>query len=270
MSLFSALAQDRPGFLEQTGVPPEELARYLPSFTEACKPVTDSDPLNRLEPEAPLEDRLLFIWLHTRMRMPRTYLAALFGLSTGEVDAWIERLAPIFQQAIRALSTTALPERDLDVLRRFNEHAVRYLIVGGHAVAHHGYLRPILDLDLFIATDAQNAERLTLALEDLAPGVDPRVSGLLQLSARVIRLGTPPYSVEPVDPNSRFIDVGRPPASIEILTTLSAVTFEDCAAARVVGRLGDVSAPIIGIEHLRINKRASIRPKDADDLAHLS
>ncbi len=270
MSRYSALAEDRPRFLAQTGVPPEELARYLPSFATACDELADSDPGDRLELEAAVDDQLLFIWLHTRMRLPRPALAASFDLSLLQAGVWIERLEPAFQQALRALTTIVVPDRDLDVLRRFNAREVRYLVVGGQAVAHHGYLRPILDLDLFIAADAANAARLCLALNDLAPGVDPHTTDVLQLSERVIRLGSPPYSLAPFDPDSRFINVGQPPASIDILTAISAVTFEECEPERVLGVLGDVSVPIIGLDQLRLNKRASIRDKDADDLLHLA
>lgn len=265
MSRYSEWAEDRPGFLAKTGVPPEEMARYLPAFAAAIH----GDPDGRLEPEASVDDLLLFIWLHNRMGILRATLAMTFGLSSLQVDTWIERLEPAFQRSVRSLSTTVVAGRDLDVLRRFNAREVRYLIVGGQAVAHHGYLRPILDLDLFVAAEALNAARLALALEDLAPGVDPRATSLFQLSDRVIRLGSPPFTIEHDDPHSRFIDIGRPPASIEILTTLSAVTFDECEAGRVMGRLGNVSVPIIGLEHLRINKAASIRGKDGDDLKHL-
>ncbi len=265
MSRYSALAADRPRFLIQTGVPPEELARYLPVFGA----MVDANP-GHLEPDAALDDQLLFIWLYTRMRVPQSVLAATFGLSPRQVAAWVERLKPVFQLAVGSLSTTALPERDLAVLRRINARGVRYLVVGGQAVAHHGYLRPILDLDLFVATDALNAGRLRLALNDLAPGVDPRVSDVLQLSERVIRLGSPPYTIAPFEPNSRFIGVGQPPATIEILTAISAVTFDQCEPRSVRGVLGDVTVPIIGLDHLKLNKRASIRIKDSDDLMHLA
>jgi hypothetical protein len=53
------------------------------------------------------------------------------------------------------------------------------------------------------------------------------------------------------------------------LTSISAVTFAECRAARVFGALGGVAVPYIGLEQLKANKRASIREKDADDLAHL-
>lgn len=48
-----------------------------------------------------------------------------------------------------------------DLLKR---HGVRYLIVGGYAVAAHGYPRYTADIDVFIARDARNAKRIAAAV----------------------------------------------------------------------------------------------------------
>lgn len=44
----------------------------------------------------------------------------------------------------------------LDLLRCFNEHAVRYAIVGGFAVTIHGVPRLTLDLDIAVALEEKN------------------------------------------------------------------------------------------------------------------
>ncbi len=54
---------------------------------------------------------------------------------------------------------------------------VRFVLVGGHAVAGHGEPRLTEDLDLFVEPTAANARRLREALEDfgfgaVAPGVE--------------------------------------------------------------------------------------------------
>ena len=41
-----------------------------------------------------------------------------------------------------------------------DSHAVEYVIVGGHAVAYHGYPRFTGDLDFFVKASAPNAARL--------------------------------------------------------------------------------------------------------------
>src|SRR5438132_11830863 len=52
-----------------------------------------------------------------------------------------------------------------DFLKSLNDHGVEYLLVGGHAVAYHGYVRPTQDLDVWIAVHRENAQRVVAAVE---------------------------------------------------------------------------------------------------------
>lgn len=52
-----------------------------------------------------------------------------------------------------------------ELLECFARHDVRYLIVGGWALAAHGVPRLTKDLDLWVWPEATNAERLVRALE---------------------------------------------------------------------------------------------------------
>jgi hypothetical protein len=167
------------------------------------------------------------------------------------------------------MPTLNLPPTSLNFLRLLNAHHVAYLLIGGCAVAVHGYLRPILDLDVFVGTDLATAEKLVRVLEAYGHGVATRVVELLQLPERVIRIGQPPFSVERFAPDDRFIQLGTLPTPIEIMTMISGVTFEECYPARIASDLDGVPVPVIGRHHLRLNKAASIRDKDADDRAHL-
>lgn len=47
---------------------------------------------------------------------------------------------------------------------------VRFLIVGGYAVAAHGHPRATKDLDVWVLGDPGNAERLVRALDDFGMG----------------------------------------------------------------------------------------------------
>ena len=51
-----------------------------------------------------------------------------------------------------------------EFLRLLNEHNVRYLVVGGYAVALHGYPRYTKDIDIWVWLDPENAERMIAAL----------------------------------------------------------------------------------------------------------
>ena len=51
-----------------------------------------------------------------------------------------------------------------DLLELFNARGVDYIIVGGYALAFHGAPRTTGDIDLFVGTASDNAERLLEAL----------------------------------------------------------------------------------------------------------
>ena len=51
-----------------------------------------------------------------------------------------------------------------EFIQLLNEHSVRHLIVGGYAVAFHGYPRYTKDLDIWIWGEEANVKRLLDAL----------------------------------------------------------------------------------------------------------
>ena len=53
-----------------------------------------------------------------------------------------------------------------DFLRLLNEHEVAYLLVGGYAVALHGYVRYTSDMDIWVLTTPENADRVVAVLKD--------------------------------------------------------------------------------------------------------
>ena len=56
---------------------------------------------------------------------------------------------------------------------------------------------------------------------------------------------------------------------IELLTTISGVSFEGCYSERIIDVIDGIEVSIINLKHLKLNKRASGRHKDLDDLEHL-
>lgn len=146
--------------------------------------------------------------------------------------------------------TTPLPTEFSELLRLFNEQRVDYLLVGGYAVAYHGYPRTTGDLDIWIDRSAETARGVVQALRTFgfdAPVLQP---GLFLQPDQVIRMG-------------------HPPLRIEILTSISGVVFADCDRNRVDALWQRVPVRIIGLDCLKANKRASGRYKDLSDLDHL-
>ena len=115
----------------------------------------------------------------------------------------------------------------IQFLQALNTCQAEYLIVGGYAVAFHGYRRPILDLDIFIATHSQNAQKLVRVLEASGNGVHVPYRRLFSNGTRVIRIGLPPFSIERSDHGEWFLQLGSTPLQLEILTSISAVSFEE-------------------------------------------
>lgn len=56
-----------------------------------------------------------------------------------------------------------MPEGLKELLRAFNDHGVKYLIVGGYAFGVHAEPRATRDLALFIRSDEENSKAAAVA-----------------------------------------------------------------------------------------------------------
>ena len=70
------------------------------------------------------------------------------------------------------------------------------------------------------------------------------------------------------DPD-RIIRMGEAPLRIEILTDIDGVTFDDCYSRANEQIVDGSPVPVISLNDLKVNKRASGRSKDHDDLENL-
>lgn len=127
---------------------------------------------------------------------------------------------------------------------------VRFLVIGGYAVAAHGHPRYTGDLDLWIWTRAENAQSLLTALDDFGFGSLGLVADDFTEPGRVVQLG-------------------YPPVRIDLLTSIDGVEFEACFDRRVEIDVEGLVVPFIGLDDLRRNKASSGRPQDIADLAAL-
>jgi hypothetical protein len=137
-----------------------------------------------------------------------------------------------------------------EFIASLNAREVRYLIVGGYAVAFHGHPRYTKDLDVWVERTPENAERLLRALGDFGFGG--------------VGLTAEDFLVP-----DRVVQLGYPPARIDLLTSCEGVDFEPAYARRETLEVGGVAASFIGIEELRQNKRALGRHQDLADLDRL-
>ena len=138
-----------------------------------------------------------------------------------------------------------------DLLSAFNAANVRYLVVGGYAVSLHSQPRATKDLDLFIATDAQNSEAVFRALAKFGAPVEG-------LSAADFR--------EP----DNFFRMGTPPVMVDIMPRISGVEFETAWHRRVDIKISDMlMVPFISRDDLLTAKIAAGRAQDLADVAAL-
>ena len=147
--------------------------------------------------------------------------------------------------------TIRLPPDFKEFLKLLDSEKVEYLVVGGYAVGYHGYPRATGDIDIWVSSKRDNAERLVHAL------------GLFGFNEKNL-------SIEPFLKEESIVRMGVPPVRIDLLTSISGVSFDECYANRVVGDLDGVKVSLISLENLRQNKAASGRAKDLGDLEYLS
>jgi hypothetical protein len=127
---------------------------------------------------------------------------------------------------------------------------VRFVVVGGHALAYHGRPRYTKDLDVFVEPTAENAARLLGALEDFGFG------GLGLTEADF-------------DTPGKVVQLGVAPNRIDLLTAIDGVSFDQAWQGRVAGRFGTESVPFLGRRELLANKRAVGRLQDLADIEAL-
>lgn len=139
-----------------------------------------------------------------------------------------------------------------DLLAALLGAEARFLVVGAHAMAVHGVPRATGDLDVWIARDGSNTERVW--------------SALMRFGAPVAAMGVARDDLTRPD---MVVQIGVPPRRIDILTSISGVEFDEAWLGRVTHEVDGLAVPFLGRSALVRNKRASGRTKDKADLEAL-
>jgi hypothetical protein len=127
---------------------------------------------------------------------------------------------------------------------------VEFVVVGGHAVAFHGFPRLTEDVDLLVRPTLENGQRIVDALSAFG-------FGSLGLTADAFTA------------RERVIQLGRAPNRLDLLTGIPGVDFEQAWSARVDADFDGLKLFVIGRDALIRNKRATGRPQDLADLDRL-
>jgi hypothetical protein len=139
----------------------------------------------------------------------------------------------------------------IELLSAFNDHRVRYLVIGGYAVSFHAQPRATKDLDIFVGSDTANSRAVFAAL---------------------VQFGAPLEGIDPLDFTNagNFFRMGVPPVMVDILPQISGVDFDVAWAERITVAVDErLEVPFMSIADLMKAKIAAGRPQDLADVAAL-
>jgi predicted nucleotidyltransferase len=137
-----------------------------------------------------------------------------------------------------------------EFLRLLKKYNVEFVIVGGYAVAFHGYIRTTNDMDIFFRNTSENIHQIEKALIEF---------GFTEGS----------FNLDEFYDQGSIIRMGVPPVRIELINAISGLTFDQVWENKISGNYGDLLIFYIGFNELIKNKRASGRPKDLLDIDEL-
>jgi hypothetical protein len=78
-----------------------------------------------------------------------------------------------------------------------NSKNIKYVLVGGHAVAYHGFPRYTGDADFFVDSSPENAALLVEAVNDFDFGALGFQEADFRAPETVFQLGRPPHRIDP-------------------------------------------------------------------------
>jgi predicted nucleotidyltransferase len=137
-----------------------------------------------------------------------------------------------------------------ELLQLLEKNKAEYVIIGGYAVAFHGYPRFTKDIDIFFRNSPENIRKVIAAL---------------------VKFGFPesdlPYSL--FSETGNIIQFGVSPLRVDIINEIDGVSFDEAFNDSVRGKYGSVEVNFIGRAQLIKNKKKSGRPQDIVDAEKL-
>lgn len=151
-----------------------------------------------------------------------------------------------------------------ELLQMLDEAKVEFVLVGGLAVALHGYQRVTMDVDVVLAMDADNLQRFMSAAK--AAGLRPTIPVDIESLAKPDLIeqwyrekGMLAFSLRGAQTMATVIDILVKPV----------VPFADLRRAATPVEVGPIRIPVASIEHLIEMKTGTGRSKDALDIEEL-
>lgn len=141
----------------------------------------------------------------------------------------------------------------IDFINALNSQSVDYILVGGYAVIYHGYNRTTGDLDIWIKPTESNYLKMTKAFHEFG-----------------LRLFNVTKEVFLNNTENDVFTFGRPPVCIDVLTAVKGLNFDEAHENSRLVSFSGVDVRMIDLRDLINAKKAANRPKDVDDIDHIS
>ena len=139
----------------------------------------------------------------------------------------------------------------IEFIEILNRNNVEFVIIGGIALAYHGFPRFTGDIDIWIRPSLDNVKKTFNSIEEFFG----------------TRMTTAP---EDFLRGHNMISLGEEPVKIEIHVTLDGVTEDEIWNTRTGGKFGDEDVHYIGKETFIKNKKAVGRDQDLVDIKKLA
>ena len=138
-----------------------------------------------------------------------------------------------------------------ELLKLLEDNSTRYMIIGGYAVAYHGFPRLTKDIDFFFDNSEENVKKIICSLIAFGfPEVDLHIEGF-----------TTEWNI---------ITFGVEPVRGDFINRISGMNFDEAWNNKVRGKYGEVEVNFIGRIELIKNKSSTNRLKDKLDVEELS
>src|SRR3989344_5191710 len=149
-----------------------------------------------------------------------------------------------------------------ELFQGMNDAGIRYLIVGGLAVNLHGYRRFTADVDILVALDAENLEKVTSLMHSMGyierlPVQLQELSDEKKIKRFLDEKGMTAYT---------FLSNARERIDVDILAGKS-LNFEDFDSRKAMIDMDEgVHVPVVSFDDLLSMKREANRGKDILDV----
>ena len=137
-----------------------------------------------------------------------------------------------------------------DMVECLLREGVDFMLVGGYAVALHGWPRTTFDIDFWIMANPENAKAVMRAITSFGAPLMGLTEADFHKPGMVFQIGTEPQR-------------------IDIISAVDGLDYAGAALRAVTMNVDGLEIKVVSLDDLIVNKRASGRPKDIADAVML-